>query len=383
MRCQKDHPGLTGLFGIILMMKRSDFHFDLPPELIAQRPLARRGASRLLCLDGPTGAVSDRHFADLPALLRPGDLLVFNDTRVMRARLFGHKASGGRVEILVERLLGPDRVLAQVRASKSPKPGGRLLLESGAALECLGREGEFFQLRALDSDFPTLMERHGHIPLPPYIQRPDEETDLERYQTVYSRRPGAVAAPTAGLHFDADMLQRLGDLGVASAHVTLHVGAGTFQPVRVENLDEHPMHAEWLEVNAEVCAQVAATRARGGRVVAVGTTSVRSLETAAASSDGNLAPFQGETRLFLRPGYRFRVVDALITNFHLPESTLLMLVSAFSGYEAIMAAYRHAVAAGYRFFSYGDAMFLTRRDADEAKSPFVSPKAPGNRENRR
>ena len=348
-------------------MKRSDFHFDLPPELIAQRPLARRGASRLLCLDGPTGAVSDRHFADLPALLRPGDLLVFNDTRVMRARLFGHKASGGRVEILVERLLGPDRVLAQVRASKSPKPGGRLLLESGAALECLGREGEFFQLRALDSDFPTLMERHGHIPLPPYIQRPDEETDLERYQTVYSRRPGAVAAPTAGLHFDVDMLQRLADLGVASAHVTLHVGAGTFQPVRVENLDEHPMHAEWLEVNAEVCAQVAATRARGGRVVAVGTTSVRSLETAAASSDGDLAPFQGETRLFIRPGYRFRVVDALITNFHLPESTLLMLVSAFSGYEAIMAAYRRAVAAGYRFFSYGDAMFLTRREAPKSE----------------
>ena len=364
-------------------MKRSDFHFDLPPELIAQRPLARRGASRLLCLDGPTGAVTDRHFADLPTLLRPGDLLVFNDTRVMRARLFGHKASGGRVEILVERLLGPDRVLAQVRASKSPKAGGRLVLESGAALECLGREGEFFELRALDGDFPTLMERHGHMPLPPYIQRPDEDTDLERYQTVYSRRPGAVAAPTAGLHFDADMLQRLVDLGVASAHVTLHVGAGTFQPVRVENLDEHPMHAEWLEVNAEVCAQVAATRARGGRVVAVGTTSVRSLETAAATGDGNLAPFQGETRLFIRPGYRFRVVDALITNFHLPESTLLMLVSAFSGYEAIMAAYRHAVAAGYRFFSYGDAMFLTRRDADEAKSPFVSPKAPGNRENRR
>ncbi len=347
-------------------MKRSDFHFDLPPELIAQRPLARRGASRLLCLDGPTGAVTDRHFADLPALLRPGDLLVFNDTRVMRARLFGHKASGGRVEILVERLLDPDRVLAQVRASKSPKPGGRLVLESGAALECLGREGEFFQLRALDGDFPTLMERHGHIPLPPYIQRPDEDTDLERYQTIYSRRPGAVAAPTAGLHFDADMLQRLADLEVASAHVTLHVGAGTFQPVRVENLDEHPMHAEWLEVNAEVCAQVAATRAQGGRVVAVGTTSVRSLETAAATGDGDLAPFQGETRLFIRPGYRFRVVDALITNFHLPESTLLMLVSAFSGYEAIMAAYRHAVAAGYRFFSYGDAMFLTRREAPEA-----------------
>ena len=362
-------------------MKRSDFHFDLPPALIAQRPLAHRGDSRLLHLHGPSGAVTDRRFADLPTLLRPGDLLVFNDTRVMRARLFGNKASGGRVEILVERLLAPDEALAQVRASKSPKVGGRLVLESGAALECLGREGEFFHLRALEGDFPTLMERHGHMPLPPYIQRPDEETDLERYQTVYSRRPGAVAAPTAGLHFDAEMLQRLADQGVASAHVTLHVGAGTFQPVRVENLDEHPMHAEWLEVNAEVCAQVAATRARGGRVVAVGTTSVRSLETAAAS--GNLAPFQGETRLFIRPGYRFRVVDALITNFHLPESTLLMLVSAFSGYEAVMAAYRHAVAEGYRFFSYGDAMFLTRRDADEARPPPFSPKVPGTRENRR
>ncbi len=380
-------------------MKRSDFHFHLPPALIAQRPLPLRGASRLLCLDGPSGAVTDRHFAALPTLLRAGDLLVFNDTQVMRARLFGRKETGGRVEILVERLLAADEVLAQVRASKSPQAGGRLLLEAGAregaetgteagmgtgtgasagasagaTLECLGREGEFFRLRALEGDFPTLMERYGHIPLPPYIQRPDEETDLERYQTIYSRRPGAVAAPTAGLHFDADMLQRLADLGVASAHVTLHVGAGTFQPVRVENLDEHPMHAEWLEVNAAVCAQVAATRAHGGRVVAVGTTSVRSLETAAAS--GALAPFQGETRLFIRPGYRFQVVDALITNFHLPESTLLMLVSAFSGYEAVMAAYQHAVREGYRFFSYGDAMFLTRRDA--------GPKVPDNPESRR
>ncbi len=376
-------------------MKRSDFHFHLPPALIAQRPLPLRGASRLLCLDGPSGAVTDRHFAALPTLLRAGDLLVFNDTRVMRARLFGRKETGGRVEILVERLLAADEVLAQVRASKSPQAGGRLLLEAGAregaetgteagmgtgtgasagaTLECLGREGEFFRLRALEGDFPTLMERYGHIPLPPYIQRPDEETDLERYQTIYSRRPGAVAAPTAGLHFDADMLQRLADLGVASAHVTLHVGAGTFQPVRVENLDEHPMHAEWLEVNAAVCAQVAATRAHGGRVMAVGTTSVRSLETAAAS--GALAPFQGETRLFIRPGYRFQVVDALITNFHLPESTLLMLVSAFSGYEAVMAAYQHAVREGYRFFSYGDAMFLTRRDA--------GPKVPDNPESRR
>ena len=358
MRARRADP--AGVSGIIRAMKRSDFHFDLPPELIAQRPLARRGASRLLCLDGPSGRLEDRLFAALPDLLRPGDLLVFNDTRVMRARLFGRKESGGRLEILVERLLGPDQVLAHVRASKSPKPGARLRLESGHVLECLGREGELFHLRALDADFPALMERHGHMPLPPYIQRPDEVADLERYQTLYARRLGAVAAPTAGLHFDEEMLTRLAAQGVASAHVTLHVGAGTFQPVRVEDLDEHPMHAEWLEVDEKVCAQVDQTRARGGRVVAVGTTSVRSLETAAAP--GTLAPYRGETRLFIRPGYRFRVVDALITNFHLPESTLLMLVAAFSGYPAIMAAYRHAVAAGYRFFSYGDAMFLTRRD---------------------
>jgi len=343
-------------------MNRSDFHFDLPPDLIAQRPLASRGASRLLCLEGATGRVEDRRFADLPDLLRPGDLLVFNDTRVMRARLFGRKESGGRVELLVERLLGADQALAHLRSSKSPKTGGRLVLESGARLECLGREGDLFHLLALDLDFPTLMERYGHIPLPPYIQRPDEAEDLERYQTLYARRLGAVAAPTAGLHFDAAMLERLKAMDVASAHVTLHVGAGTFQPVRVENLDEHPMHAEWLEVDEECRAQVEAARARGGRVVAVGTTSVRSLETAAIHDDpdGSLSPFRGETRLFIRPGYRFRVVDAMITNFHLPESTLLMLVSAFSGHEAIIAAYRHAVAAGYRFFSYGDAMFLTR-----------------------
>ncbi len=351
--------GPGSLSGIIRAMKRSDFHFHLPPELIAQRPLERRGASRLLCLDGPSGRVEDRLFADLPDLLRPGDLLVFNDTRVMRARLFGRKESGGRIEILVERLLGPDQALAHVGSSKPPRTGGRLRLESGEVLECLGREGDLFHLRTLDSDFPELMERHGHMPLPPYIQRPDEAADLERYQTLYARRLGAVAAPTAGLHFDADMLARLAALGVGSAHLTLHVGAGTFQPVRVEDLDEHPMHAEWLEVVEGVCARIEQTRAKGGRVVAVGTTSVRSLETAAAS--GVLAPYRGDTRLFIRPGYRFRVVDALITNFHLPESTLLMLVSAFSGYPAIMAAYRHAVTAGYRFFSYGDAMFLTRR----------------------
>jgi S-adenosylmethionine:tRNA ribosyltransferase-isomerase len=303
--------------------------------------------------------VSDRTFADLPDMLRPGDLLVLNDTRVMPARLFGHKASGGRVEILVERLAGADEALVHLRSSKSPRPGTRILLEGGEALEVLGRDGDLFRLRALDTDLPALMERHGHMPLPPYIQRPDEALDLERYQTVYARRAGAVAAPMAGLHFDDEMLGRLRERGVESVQVTLHVGAGTFQPVRAERLDEHVMHAEWLEVNEAVCERVRATRSAGGRVVAVGTTSVRSLESAAQG--GELAPLSGETRLFIRPGYRFRVVDAMVTNFHLPESTLLMLVCAFAGYEAVMAAYRHAVEARYRFFSYGDAMFLTLR----------------------
>jgi S-adenosylmethionine:tRNA ribosyltransferase-isomerase len=340
------------------MLSRSDFRFDLPPELIAQRPLPERGASRLLTLDGPTGALRDLAFADLTELLRPGDLLVLNDTRVIPARLFGRKESGGRVEVLVERLCAADEALVHVRASKPPRPGTRLQLEGGEALEVLGREGDLFRLRALDADLPTLMEHHGHMPLPPYIERPDEAADKERYQTVYARRAGAVAAPTAGLHFDEGILERLTERGVESVHVTLHVGAGTFQPVRAERLDEHVMHAEWLEVSEAVCERVRATRAAGGRVVAVGTTCVRSLESAAQG--GGIAPLVGETRLFIRPGYRFRVVDAMITNFHLPESTLLMLVCAFAGYEAVMAAYRHAVEARYRFFSYGDAMFLTR-----------------------
>jgi S-adenosylmethionine:tRNA ribosyltransferase-isomerase len=340
-------------------MELSDFHYDLPPELIAQHPLKERGASRLLCLDGPNGEVRDRLFADLPALLRAGDLLVFNDTQVVRARLFGRKATGGQVEILIERLLAPDEALAHVRASKSPKAGAEILLPGGELLRVLAREGDLFRLRSFGEGFEALMERHGHMPLPPYIQRPDEAADLSRYQTVYARRPGAVAAPTAGLHFDEAMLERLAEAGVGTVHITLHVGAGTFQPVRVSRIDEHEMHAEWLEVDEDACERIRAVQAAGGRVVAVGTTSVRSLETAAAA--GAIAPFRGDSRLFIRPGYRFRVVDAMITNFHLPESTLLMLVSAFAGYEAIMAAYRHAVAESYRFFSYGDAMFLTRR----------------------
>jgi S-adenosylmethionine:tRNA ribosyltransferase-isomerase len=343
-------------------MRRSDFRYDLPPGLIAQRPLPQRGSSRLLALDGSDGSLRDLRFADLPALLQPGDLLVFNNTRVMRARLFGHKDSGGRVEVLIERLLAPDEALAQVRASKSPKQGRLIQLSGGQRLAVLGREGDLYRLRALDAPFRALMEDQGHLPLPPYIERPDDVGDAERYQTVYGTREGAVAAPTAGLHFDQALLGRLEQEGIARAEVTLHVGAGTFQPVRVEDLDQHQMHAEWLEVGADACAQIQAARDRGGRVVAVGTTSVRSLESAAAG--GTLKPFQGDSRLFIRPGYRFRIVDALITNFHLPESTLLMLVCAFAGYGQVLDAYRHAIAQGYRFFSYGDAMFVTRRGGD-------------------
>ena len=337
-------------------MRRRDFYYDLPEALIAQRPSARRGDSRLLHLPAAGGPV-DRRFTDLAGLLRPGDLLVFNDTRVIPARLHGTKASGGRVEVLVERLLSENHALAHVRASKSPQPGSRLSI-GGQMLTVEGRVDDLFRLRSDDSGFAELMQTKGHMPLPPYIQRDDDEFDQERYQTVYAERPGAVAAPTAGLHFDRAMLERLRDAGIESVQVTLHVGAGTFQPVRVDDLDQHRMHSEWLEVGEPVVEAVARTRERGGRVVAVGTTSVRSLET--ADADGDLAAYRGDTRLFIRPGYSFQVVDALLTNFHLPESTLLMLVCAFAGYERTMAAYRHAVTQGYRFFSYGDASFLER-----------------------
>jgi S-adenosylmethionine:tRNA ribosyltransferase-isomerase len=340
-------------------MQLSDFDYELPQELIAQAPLADRAASRLLALDGPSGEIGDRAFADLPQLLRPGDLLVFNDTRVIPARLFGRKSSGGRLELLVERVLDTHRVLAQLRASKSPKPGARIRLDGAGEAEVLERHGRLYELRFLaEEPAAELLDRHGHVPLPPYIERADAADDRERYQTVYARRPGAVAAPTAGLHFDAAMLDRLEGLGVERQFVTLHVGAGTFQPVRVADIDQHRMHAERVEVPESVCSAIAACRARGGRVVAVGTTSVRSLEAAAAG--GALRPLRGETDLFITPGYRFRVVDALITNFHLPQSTLLMLVCAFGGHEAVLRAYRHAVAMKYRFFSYGDAMFITR-----------------------
>jgi S-adenosylmethionine:tRNA ribosyltransferase-isomerase len=338
-------------------MQRSDFHFELPDELIASVPCEQRSGSRLLLLDRCSGRIQDQRFVELPRWLAPGDLLVFNNTRVIPARLFGRKESGGRIEILVERVTGTQTCVAHVRASKSPKAGARLLTDAGI-FEVDGRDGDLFRLH-LDPAQGSLLdalETHGHMPLPPYIRREDSAQDRERYQTVYASRPGAVAAPTAGLHFDAPLLDRLAEQGVDSAYVTLHVGAGTFQPVKAERIEDHRMHSEWLQVPAETVDKVLRTRERGGRVVAVGTTSVRSLETAARG--GRLAPFEGETDIFIRPGHEFRAVDALITNFHLPESTLIMLVSALAGHAATMAAYRHAVAQRYRFFSYGDAMLI-------------------------
>jgi S-adenosylmethionine:tRNA ribosyltransferase-isomerase len=337
-------------------MRRSDFHFDLPPELIAQRPLTQRSASRLLRLE-PGGAVRDLKFSDVPELLAPGDLLVFNDTRVIPARVLGRKPTGGRVEILLERILEGRRILAHVHASKPLRAEAPVELPGDVEARFIGRRDDLFELE-LSTEPLAYFEQHGSMPLPPYIERSADEEDVDRYQTVFAREPGAVAAPTAGLHFDDELIERCRRRGVETARVTLHVGAGTFQPVRVDDLDEHRMHAERVEVSAEACAAIHETKRRGGRVVAVGTTVVRSLESAAAS--GQLAPFSGETRLFIRPGYRFNVVDALLTNFHLSESTLLMLVCAFGGYDAVMAAYRHAVRQRYRFFSYGDAMFLER-----------------------
>lgn len=341
-------------------MQVADFFFQLPDALIARHPLAERRTSRLLVLEGETGKLSHRNFADLLDHVRPGDLMVFNNTRVIPARLFGQKATGGKLEILVERVVGNRSVLAHVRSSKSPKAGSKILLDGGGEAEMIARHDALFELK-FDEDVLPLLERIGHMPLPPYIDRPDDAADRERYQTVYAQRAGAVAAPTAGLHFDEALLQTLRESGVETAYVTLHVGAGTFQPVRVERIEEHHMHREWLEVGQDVVDAVAACRSRGGRVIAVGTTSVRSLETAAR--DGELKPFSGDTDIFIYPGKSFHVVDALVTNFHLPESTLLMLVSAFAGYPETMAAYAEAVAQRYRFFSYGDAMFITRNPA--------------------
>ena len=339
-------------------MRVAHFQFDLPDELIARYPLAERRASRLLVLDGPSGAIAHQQFADLLRYLRPGDLMVFNNTRVIPARLFAKKLTGGKLEVLVERVLDTDRVLAHVRASKAPKVGSLIEFEDGTQATLLARHDSLFEWQFAEPVLP-LLERIGHMPLPPYMERDDELDDRERYQTVYAEHAGAVAAPTAGLHFDDQMLASLRELGVETAFVTLHVGAGTFQPVRVETLEEHQMHHEWLQVSQDVVDAVAACKARGGRVVAVGTTSVRSLESAAQAS-GELQAFAGETDIFLYPGRPFHVVDALVTNFHLSESTLLMLVAAFAGYPEIMDAYRSAVEHNYRFFSYGDAMFITR-----------------------
>lgn len=338
-------------------MRKSDFHYDLPAELIAQAPLPERSASRLLLVPPAPAPFADHVVRDLPALLEPGDLLVFNDTRVIPARLHGQKDSGGRVEILIERMLPGNEARAQVGASKPPRPGGRIALDGGGEVEVLGREGGFYRLRFhVHGALADWLQHAGSLPLPPYIRRAPEAADQARYQTVFARNPGAVAAPTAGLHFDDTLLQALDARGIERGHVTLHVGAGTFQPVRVDDLDQHRMHSEWLNVGARLVEQVRRTRARGGRVIGVGTTVVRALE--AASQGGELRPFAGETAIFILPGYRIRSVDAMLTNFHLPESTLLMMVSAFAGRERIMQAYAHAIRERYRFFSYGDAMLL-------------------------
>jgi S-adenosylmethionine:tRNA ribosyltransferase-isomerase len=352
-------------------VNRKDFSYELPEELIAQAPAARRGASRLLVLDGASGVLADRRFADLPGLLTRGDLLVLNDTRVIPARLLGRKDTGGAVEVLIERVLDERRVLAHVGASKPPRPGARLWLEQALALGVVGRRDDLFELVYEGAGtIAEALRRHGRVPLPPYVRRAPGPEDAERYQTVYAREEGAVAAPTAGLHFDGESLAAIARAGVEIAFVTLHVGAGTFLPVRSERVEDHRMHAERVAVSEATAGAVRAARQRGARVVAVGTTVVRALETASAGADGP-APYAGDTRLFVRPGYRFRAVDALLTNFHLPESTLLMLVCAFAGSGRALAAYRHAVAQRYRFFSYGDAMFITRSapDARAARNP--------------
>ncbi|WAS99972.1 tRNA preQ1(34) S-adenosylmethionine ribosyltransferase-isomerase QueA [Rouxiella chamberiensis] len=345
-------------------MRVADFTFELPESLIARYPQSQRSGCRLLSLDGPSGELAHGIFTDVLDKLNPGDLLVFNNTRVIPARVFGRKASGGKIEVLVERVLDSHRVLAHVRASKAPKPGAELLLGDAENIKAtmVARHDTLFELQFNeDKDVFTLLDEIGHMPLPPYIDRPDEDADRELYQTVYSERPGAVAAPTAGLHFDQPLMDALKEKGVEFAFVTLHVGAGTFQPVRVDTIEEHVMHAEYAEVPQEVVDAVLACKARGNRVVAVGTTSVRSLESAAkASEDALIAPFFGDTSIFIFPGYEYQVIDVLITNFHLPESTLIMLVSAFAGYKNTMHAYQQAVAEQYRFFSYGDAMFINR-----------------------
>jgi len=352
-------------------MRRQDFFYELPDELIARYPTEQRTGSRLLCLDGNNGDIQHRQFMDVLALVQPGDLMVFNDTRVIPARLFGQKASGGKVEVLVERVMEQQQVLAHVRSSRSPRAGTELLLEGGVTVEVIGRHENLFILQfPQGKSVVELLEQVGHMPLPPYMEREDQVADRERYQTVYNQKPGAAAAPTAGLHFDESMLKQLAQSGVEAGFVTLHVGAGTFQPVKVDNIHQHVMHAEYIEVSESLCQQVKATRARGGRVIAVGTTSVRCLET--ASQTGEIQPFIGDTDIFIYPGYDYKSVDALITNFHLPESTLLMLVSAFAGYHHTMNAYKSAIEEKYRFFSYGDAMWIERNSNNQDMPPSLT-----------
>jgi S-adenosylmethionine:tRNA ribosyltransferase-isomerase len=342
-------------------MQTQDFDFYLPDRLIAQHPASQRNLSRLLHLDGKTGQLNDRQFVDLPSFLVAGDLLIFNNTRVIKARLFGHKITGGGIELLVERVLDAHHVLAHIRASRAPKIGSRLKLANAFEAEIIGREDDLFHVKFL-SDAPALdlLERYGALPLPPYITHTAEAKDEERYQTIYAEHVGAVAAPTAGLHFDEAMLETLKTKGVNIAFVTLHIGAGTFQPVRADNIADHKMHSEIYYISAETVAMIEATQVKGGEIIAVGTTSLRALESAAQA--GKIKPGQNETNIFITPGFSFKIVDKLVTNFHLPKSTLLMLVSAFAGFEHIKNAYAHAVEQQYRFFSYGDAMFLDRKN---------------------
>lgn len=365
-------------------MLRSDFNFDLPHELIANFPSEQRTACRMLCLQGNSGALQDKTFIDLKSFLEPGDLLVFNDTKVIPARIYGHKDTGGKCEFLIERILNTREALSHIKASKAPKAGSVLYVgtqeePSKYSFEVLGRTGDLFHIKCAEPyEVLAILDDIGHIPLPPYIQRPDENADKERYQTVYSREPGAVAAPTAGLHFDEAQLQDLKDYGVDMAFVTLHVGAGTFQPVREDDILKHHMHSELVQLSAEVAQKVIDTHKRGKRVIAVGTTAVRSLESAAtfAKSQGlsdEICAFHNDTSIFIYPGYRYQVVDALITNFHLPESTLIMLVCAFAGYNNTLNAYRHAVAQRYKFFSYGDCMFITKRTEPIDLPPSCTP----------
>lgn len=342
-------------------MQLNDFNFDLPPELIARFPLAKRSASRLLSINGGTREIAHQQFADIVNMIEPGDLMVFNDTRVIPARLFGQKTTGGQVEALVERILDKRRLLVQLRASKAPRIGDFLLFPQDVRLEIINRNNQFYELQYNDpdADILSVIESIGEIPLPHYMDRVPDDADKERYQTVYAKHKGSVAAPTAGLHFDEELLQALREKQVEIDFLTLHIGAGTFAPVRVDNIREHQMHAEYLEVSERLCATIAATKARGKRVIAVGTTTLRALET--ASQAGAISPYHGETSIFIYPGYEFRCVDALVTNLHLPRSTLLMLVCAFGGQQTVLSAYKEAVARTYRFYSYGDAMWITRK----------------------